>query len=286
MAGPWAFTSYFLRYVLLGLFAVVAVFSCFPMERSGRASPTHDGRITVPSILVLMLFSLLDVWAFASYFPPVNTIDAIFPLGAGNYYILQGGSSAVTNPFHTLGGNKLALDIVKLNLLGNRANGIAPRALSAYEIFGDTLYSPCDGNIVKVRDGLSDNPPGKPDTAHPEGNYIVLRCAGADIFMAHLRWGSIKVVRGEVVTVLQPLAEIGNSGDTLEPHLHIEATKDDMEAGLRFEGRFLSINSVITRDRKWHDDGGKPGVRKRGQPRLLRATHGKRYSPGGLPRHG
>lgn len=247
MTGPWAFTSYYLRYVLLGLFAVAAVFSHFRAKRSSRHSPACDSRITVPPILVFLLFAVLDALAIASHYPSGETLDVTFPLRSGVYYVLQGGDSAVTNPFHTLGGSKLATDIVKLNSFGNRADGIAPRALSAYETFGEKLRSPCQGRIVKVRDSLPDNPPGNPDAEHPEGNYIVLRCAEANILMAHLKRGSIKVAPGEVVAVGQPLAEIGNSGNTLEPHLHIDATKDGIEIGLRFNGRSLSINSVITR---------------------------------------
>lgn len=247
MTSPWAFTSYYLRYVLLGLFIVGAVFSYFRTKRSDPHSLARDNRITVSSILAFLLFAVLDALAIASHYPSGGTIDVAFPLKSGTYYVLQGGASAVTNPFHALGGSKLALDIVKLNWFGNRADGIAPQALSSYKIFGAKLYSPCQGNILKVRDSLPDNPPGNPDAEHPEGNYIVLKCAEADIFMAHLKQGSIKVAQGEVVTVGQPLAEIGNSGNTLEPHLHIGATKNSIEMGLRFNGRALSINSVVGR---------------------------------------
>ena len=161
--------------------------------------------------------------------------------------MLQGGGSIVTNPFHALAGNKMAIDIVKLNSLGNQADDLAPRVLSAYQIFGEKLYSPCEGSILEVRDSLPDNSPGNPDAKHPEGNYIVLQCLNGDILMAHLRHGSIKAVPGDAVTIGQPLAEIGNSGNTLEPHLHIEATKDGKPIGLRFNGRSLSMNSLITR---------------------------------------
>ena len=146
-----------------------------------------------------------------------------------------------------LAGNKLAIDIVKLNSLGNQADDLAPRLLSAYQIFGEKLYSPCQGSILKVRDSLPDNHPGNPDTKHPEGNYIVLQCLMGDILMAHLRRGSIKAMPGDAVTMGQPLAEIGNSGNTLEPHLHIEATKDGKPIWLSFNGLSLSINSLITR---------------------------------------
>jgi hypothetical protein len=247
LAGTWAFTSYYLRYILLGLFAVVAVFLYFRTKHGSSHSRARGSKITVLRISVFLLFAVLNALAIVSHYPSGKILDVDFPLSSGTYYVLQGGASAVTNPFHALSGSKMAIDIVKLNPFGNRADGIAPRALSAYEIFGETLYSPCQGSIYKVRDSLPDNPPGHPDTEHSEGNYVVLRCAEANIFMAHLKRGSIKVAPGEVVTAGQPLAEIGNSGNTLEPHLHISATKKGLEIGLQFNGRSLSINSVISR---------------------------------------
>lgn len=247
MTGPWVFTSYYLRYVVLGLFAIAAVFSYFRARRNSRHSSASNSRVAAPSILVFLLFVVLDALAIGSYYPSGETTVVTFPLRSGTYYVLQGGASIITNPFHALGGSKLAMDIVKLNSLGNRAHGIAPRGLSAYQIFGEKLYSPCQGIVFKVRNSLPDNPPGYPDTEHPEGNYVMLKCAEADVFMAHLKRGSIKVAPGEVVTVGQQLAETGNSGNTLEPHLHIGAKKDGEEIGLRFSGRSLSINSVVTR---------------------------------------
>lgn len=252
VTGPWAFTSYYLRYVFLGLLPLIAVMSYFRMKRSGAHSPARDDKIPAPPLLVFVLFAVLDVLAIASYYPAGTTLNVTFPLKSGTYYVLQGGASIVTNPFHALGSNKFAIDIVKLNSLGNRADKIAPQALSAYHIFGEKLYSPCQGTILKVRDSLPDNPPGNPDTEHPEGNYVVLRCAETNILMAHLKRGSIKVAPGDVITG-QPLAEIGNSGNTLEPHLHISAKKNGIGIGLQFNGRSLSINSVISRKEEVHN---------------------------------
>lgn len=247
MTGPWVFTSYYLRYVFLVLFALTAVFSYFRLKRSSPYSRTRNDRISVASVLIFLLFAVLNTLVIASYYHSGKTLDVTFPLRSGTYYVLQGGGSIVTNPFHALAGNKLAIDIVKLNWLGNQADGLAPRVLSAYQIFGEKLYSPCKGIILEVRDSLPDNPPGNPNTRHPEGNYIVLQCLMGDILMAHLRRGSIKAVPGDAVAMGRLLAEIGNSGNTLEPHLHIEATKDGIPIWLSFNGRSLSVNSLITR---------------------------------------
>lgn len=247
MTGSWAFTSYYLRYIFLALFVLTAILSYFRLRPSGVNFPKHNYKVLVLSILVFLLFTVLDTLAVMSYYPTGKSLEASFPLRSGTYYVLQGGASIVANPFHALGSNRLAIDIVKLNSLGNRADGVAPRELSAYQSFGEKVYSPCQGSVLKIRDSLPDHPPGHPDTERPEGNYIVLKCLMGDILMAHLKRGSIKAAPGAAVTMGQPLAEIGNSGNTLEPHLHMEATKDGKAIGLSFEGRSLSINSLITR---------------------------------------
>jgi murein DD-endopeptidase MepM/ murein hydrolase activator NlpD len=63
--------------------------------------------------------------------------------------------------------------------------------------------------------------------------------------MAHLMQGSATVVAGNAVAKKQPLGRVGNSGYTLEPHLHIGAKKNGAEVGVLFDGRWLSLNSVM-----------------------------------------
>lgn len=109
---------------------------------------------------------------------------------------------------------------------------VTPRALDDYEIFGDTVHSPCAGTVRAVRTSVPDHAPGDADTERPEGNYIVVKCDAVEILMAHLKQGSISVSTGDAVSLGQPLGQVGNSGNTLEPHLHIGARKDGAEVGL------------------------------------------------------
>ena len=247
LAGPWAFTSYYLRYVSLGLFALAIIFICQRVKRHIAIDKDWSASRFALLALVLLLFTILDALCIAAYHQPGHSLNMSFPLTSGSYYILQGGNSVVTNPFHALGGNSLAFDMVKLNKFGNRADGIAPRTLNAYEIFGERLYSPCSGTALSTRDGLLDNAPGRPDVQYPEGNYIVLNCGDSEVLLAHLKRGSIAVTVGEVVAAGQPIGNIGNSGNTLEPHLHISATRGGTAIGLRFDERILSVNNVVTR---------------------------------------
>jgi murein DD-endopeptidase MepM/ murein hydrolase activator NlpD len=56
------------------------------------------------------------------------------------------------------------------------------------------------------------------------GNYLIiaLRDSGAFVALVHLRAGSIRVAAGEEVTTGQPVAECGNSGNSTQPHLHLQ----------------------------------------------------------------
>ncbi|WP_035497154.1 M23 family metallopeptidase [Citrifermentans bremense] len=244
LTAPWALTSYYLRFASLVLFALAVAYSMRGTKFNDKAR--HWSRLCFSiSLLALLLFLVLDVLAIAAFHQPGSALNLSFPLASGNYYVLQGGNSMITNPFHVLGGSRLAFDVVKLNGFGNRADGIAPRSLAAYEIFGERISSPCAGTILFAQDGLPDNAPGRPDVEHPAGNHLVMKCADTELFMAHLKRGTIKVKAGQVVSAGELLGKVGNSGNTLEPHLHISAKMGGAERWLTFENRKLSVNSVV-----------------------------------------
>jgi Peptidase family M23 len=249
LAGPWAFTSYYLRYAALGAFALVVLYTYRCARLASAMQLDRTPRRLAFSVTILGLFMILNALAVASHVRPSESLDLSFPLASGTYYVLQGGNSVVTNPFHSLSGTKLAFDIVALNAFGNRANGVASRTLADYEIFGDIVYSPCEGTVLAVQDALADNPPGAPDTEH-SANYVTMKCGEVEIFMAHLMQGSATVTAGKMVTLKQPLGRVGNSGNTLEPHLHIGAKKNGAEMGLVFDGRWLSMNSMVIRTQR------------------------------------
>jgi murein DD-endopeptidase MepM/ murein hydrolase activator NlpD len=109
---------------------------------------------------------------------------------------------------------------------------------------------------VAVQDTLADSPPGEPDREHP-ANHVTVRCGDVEVFMAHLMRGSAKVSAGAMVRAGEPVGRVGNSGHTLEPHLHIGAKRSGVEVGLVFDGRWLSMNSVV----RASASGGRPGWR-------------------------
>lgn len=193
--------------------------------------------------------------------PPGGAINLASPLGAGRYLIVNGGATTVVNahadaldqsiPAHKkYFGTGYGVDLVAIDGLGLRADGVMPADPRRYRIFGTPVMSPCAGNVIVAVDGLPDMRVPELDESHLAGNHVILRCGTMDILLAHFRRGSVRVRTGGQVDIGTPIAEVGNSGSTSEPHLHIHAQRPGTAAApfsgqpiaLRIEGRFLTRN--------------------------------------------
>jgi hypothetical protein len=256
LVGPWALLSVYLRPIIaLALIGALV----FTASRAARRGAHHDQRVSSPWRLVLQivvagLFAVVVMNALTGRVPPPGTIDLRFPLKGGTHAVLQGGASLVLNPFHRwFRSDKYALDLVRLNVLGNRGRGVAPARLTEYASFHDSVHSPCTGITEEVRANVPDNAPGDTDPQHRTGNYVLLRCGAHRVLLAHLERGSLAVSEGDTVHAGQLVGRVGNSGNTSEPHLHVSAmvarsgqSWPDAEAvPVTFDGRFLTINDVV-----------------------------------------
>ncbi|MBU0500378.1 MAG: urea transporter [Gammaproteobacteria bacterium] len=95
-------------------------------------------------------------------------------------------------------------------------------ALADYHAFGLPVLSPAAGEVVAIRDGVIDNPPGEVNTRENWGNYVLIRTAGgAHVLLAHLRQGSLAATVGAWVKAGDFLGACGSSGRSPQPHLHL-----------------------------------------------------------------
>lgn len=92
-----------------------------------------------------------------------------------------------------------------------------------YYAYGQPVYAPADGVVVRMANDLPDvRPQVETDAAHPEGNHVVLQIGeDAYLLIAHLQPGSVSVAVGETVEAGQMIGRVGNSGNTSEPHIHV-----------------------------------------------------------------
>ncbi|MGH3279892.1 MAG: M23 family metallopeptidase [Trebonia sp.] len=157
----------------------------------------------------------------------------MFPL-QGRWYVLQGGASQAINHHVRVPEQRAALDLVRVGPLGarhGRGTGCA-----AYLAYGQPVAAPCDGTVVTARDDLPDQMPGAIVPQPPGGNEVVIDTGREHIRLAHLRPGTVRVTVGQQIRTGQPLGEVGNSGNTSEPHLHIQASHDGLGIDLRLTG--------------------------------------------------
>ena len=247
LACPWYYSSVYLRFLLPACVAVgvARMFFFAAATVSGRKYRRPIGLYALAGISVfLVLLLIIDAY------PPSGTADLRFPL-RGRYCVMQGGGMA-TNPFHQADpSGRYAVDIVGLNSTGNRANGLCPADPDAYAIYGDTVFAPCNGVVQEAVGHLPDTEPGNPDVLHPPGNHLVIRVRSAVLLLAHLQQGSLLVSPGMTITAGQPLARVGNSGNTAEPHLHIhmemigDGYTEPEAIPLLFDGAYPLLNDII-----------------------------------------
>ena len=253
LTGLWFLFGYYFRFVLPVAFILVAIESLLPAV----AMPLVAGMGVTECVgaILFLVYLPLTVAALRGYRVPSGCIDASFPMRDGIYYVAHGGGSALINHHRPADYPSYAIDVVKLNRLGFRARSFYPRRLRAYFIFEDIVHSPVDGTVVKADDGHPDVVPPNQDRVQPAGNYVTIKhsATGALFMLMHLRCDSLYVSEGGTVHAGEPIAQVGNSGNSTEPHLHFHCEMDDSPAynqtgtglPLVFNGRFLRRNSLI-----------------------------------------
>ena len=270
MAGLWLVAPHLPTVFLVVAVTLSALRRPRPFRLVGPSMSIAD-RVYVPMLAMLAVFSAGMSWvALESRRVPAGVVDLEFPLRNGVYYIANGGSTVLTNAhirtldprFAKYRGQSHGVDIVKLNARGRRANGVVPTDLSAYEIFGDPIYAPCEGIVARVEDWLPDMVPSHVDRTHMAGNFALIECDDVHVLLGHMRSGSVRVHPGDYVTTRTLIGEVGNSGNSDEPHLHIHAQRPghvwDPFVGdplpIRLDGRYLVRNDRISRFGPFEDD--------------------------------
>ncbi|HAA58984.1 MAG TPA: hypothetical protein DCE42_29790 [Myxococcales bacterium] len=115
-----------------------------------------------------------------------------------------------------------ALDLIKIAPDNTILRG-SPRKNKSYLGFGQKVYAPAAGIVLKAIGHIPDRPPGHPAPSPRWGNMLLLKHAPKRYtFLAHLQHNSLKVRVGMKVKQGQHLANVGNSGNASTPHLHIQ----------------------------------------------------------------
>jgi len=108
--------------------------------------------------------------------------------------------------------------------------------------WGQTIYSPVSGTVIETEDGIEERNPvniladytntvkvtkdfiehGAPSNAIT-GNYVMIKTdQNVYALLAHLKNGSIKVKAGQTIGVHDEIGQLGHSGNSTMPHLHMQ----------------------------------------------------------------
>lgn len=148
----------------------------------------------------------------------------------------------------TLFGTSHAIDFVAVDVAGRSAPRSWRRAFATeppeiFVGFGAEILAPVAGRVVAVHDGEEDHEArrsqlalvpyalgqaGRARQGHHAlaGNHVVIEPGpgGPVVLLAHLRRGSVRVEAGERVRVGDVVGECGNSGNSTEPHVHVQVS--------------------------------------------------------------
>lgn len=149
-------------------------------------------------------------------------------------------------------GTTYAIDFVAVDERGRSAprtwrSVLATEAPKAFVGFGAPILAPVDGFIMAVHDGEPDHEARRSPllqlgyaVTQPErvragapaiaGNHVIIAAGenGPFVLLAHLRQGSVRARVSTWVKRGDPVGACGNSGNSTEPHVHVQVT-DTME---------------------------------------------------------
>ncbi len=170
-------------------------------------------------------------------------VDLNYPF-AGRWLVQNSPASRVPSHGTTLFATSHSIDFVPVDETGHTA----PVTLSTllrreppgkFPGFGRPILAPIGGTIVAAQDTEADHQAhrGLPSIGYAlsqrsrvsagwlalAGNHVLIEHAGVIVALCHLQHGSLEVRLGQPVRVGDVLGRCGNSGNSTEPHLHIQA---------------------------------------------------------------
>lgn len=221
-------------------------------------------------------------WMAAAYLPRPHAIGAR-PLAAP----IRGRCRAVNSPADKVPSHgthafaqTYAIDLVHEPAPGSRPVFGGRRAMrhpSEYPSFGRPVHAPADGEVVRAVDGVRDHRCRSNLLGYLYmigeglvlqlrgarglmGNHLIVRLTdGTHVVLAHLQRGSLQVEVGDAVHAGDVVAAVGNSGNSSEPHVHLQlmtSSNPVTAAGLPF----VLTDIAISEDLQPPDHADQPAV--------------------------
>ena len=202
------------EYLIAGAFWIglvaTAVLVVFPRRRISVAT----------NVLLALGSAFLAVQLVRIYSGPIDPVTIGVPFSQ-EWYVASGGRSTLVNSHWSLNVQRDAVDFMQL-VGGKTYHGDKSR-LENYYIYGDPLLAVADGRVTEAVDSVPDAPVGGRTWEDMAGNHVVLDIGdGHYVLYGHMKKGSLRVQVGDVVRRGQVIGQVGDSGNSDAPHLHIQ----------------------------------------------------------------
>jgi hypothetical protein len=174
----------------------------------------------------------------------VPTLDLAYPF-VGRWQTRNSPANRVPSHGTTLWGTSFAIDFVPVDEAGRTApltlgSLLRPDPAERFPGFGRPVLAPVQGVVVGVRRTAPDHPSfrGLPSVGYAltqrrraaagwgelAGNHVMIQTReGPVVTVCHLQRDSVRVQPGQSVQVGEALGRCGNSGNSTEPHVHLQA---------------------------------------------------------------
>ena len=200
-----------------------------------------------------------------------RTLGLAYPF-SGRWLVQNSAADRVPSHGTRLFATSYAIDFVPVDERGRTArvsltSMVRPEPPDRFPGFGRLLTAPAAGVVAAVHDHEPDHDAfrGLPSITYAltqrrrvaegwselAGNHVVLEVrTGVFVALCHLQHRSIRVTVGQVVDAGDELGRCGNSGNSTEPHVHVQAMTglDPQHAGavpVTFDGRLPRGGEVV-----------------------------------------
>lgn len=200
------------------------------VDQSNSSKYTLFFRTKIKPVIEKISPVLLFVLAIAFIFsrrPSVKNSLEISSVMAPGWLVTQGGGNPVINSHYSHINQRHSIDLVKVNPETGKSWKDSGDNLTDYLSWDQPVYSPVNGYIKEVRDNMDDSLSKEyitDDSHDARGNYIIMQTdADYQVTLAHFKRSSILVKPGDSVEIGQILGHCGSSGNSSEPHIHLQA---------------------------------------------------------------
>lgn len=138
--------------------------------------------------------------------------------------IVAWGGNTLKDNYHVwLPAERWAYDLFAIPAVVESQN------LEDYGIYGMDIVAPISGYVVGMYEQEMDHGTGMSEFESTFGNYVFIKIeeTGSYIVLGHLKCNSIQVEMGDYINEGMVIAQVGNTGMSSEPHLHLHHQKQD-----------------------------------------------------------